>query len=490
MPQILEGNLNLKVDLNTALDLLSYSEDLGNGMEQWQISKPVEELNFRDGYTYNDPLNGGDGLWYELPPAPVHGQFEWANPASYEKQAELNDYREFWINYNLEHIYRKELNQKYGIEVKPPELDEPRTISELIDKFSKTIADKVKEWLGKQYYEIKASVSDFFTDALNWTPPRDPLAFDLDGDGIETLGTEAGVLFDHNANGMKQGTGWIASDDGLLVLDRNDNGTIDDGTELFGDNTKLSNGRTATNGFEALADLDTNSDGMVNVQDMEFSNLRVWRDLNSDGISQSNELSSLEEIGISAISVTSNAAGGDQGNGNMITRVGEFTRLDGSKGEAGALDFAVDTFHREFTKPLEISHAAAQLPNIRGSGVLRDLREAASINEDLAGLLQNYTCLSTHTEQVAVIDELLASWASTAEGFKTSNETLPASDAIVSWRFGSTGGNASVSKSIDSTSTSYDGDGASWMQKVVILEHFNGRPFVDFTGDLQIHAIP
>ncbi|MDD0943608.1 calcium-binding protein [Xylella fastidiosa subsp. multiplex] len=61
-------------------------------------------------------------------------------------------------------------------------------------------------------------------------PPRDPLALDLDGDGIETTGSDGRViLFDHDADGVKTGTGWLKPDDGWLVLDRNGNGTIDSG---------------------------------------------------------------------------------------------------------------------------------------------------------------------------------------------------------------------------------------------------------------------
>jgi hypothetical protein len=59
---------------------------------------------------------------------------------------------------------------------------------------------------------------------------RDPLTLDLDGDGIETVA--AGVLFDHTGEGRRAATGWVGPDDGYLVLDRNGNGTIDDGREL------------------------------------------------------------------------------------------------------------------------------------------------------------------------------------------------------------------------------------------------------------------
>jgi hypothetical protein len=60
----------------------------------------------------------------------------------------------------------------------------------------------------------------------------------------------------------------------------------------------MSNGMLATNGFEALTDLDSNNDGVINSNDTQFSDLRVWQDLNQDGISQQNELFTLTEKGI------------------------------------------------------------------------------------------------------------------------------------------------------------------------------------------------
>jgi iron-regulated protein frpC, putative len=67
--------------------------------------------------------------------------------------------------------------------------------------------------------------------------------------------------------GLAESTGWVGAGDGLLVRDLNDNGQIDNGTELFGNNSVLSSGATAANGFEALADLDSNQDGVFNSSD-------------------------------------------------------------------------------------------------------------------------------------------------------------------------------------------------------------------------------
>jgi len=87
---------------------------------------------------------------------------------------------------------------------------------------------------------------------------HDPLVLDLDGDGITTTSVTNGPWFDHDSNGFVERSGWISPYDGFLVMDRNGNGFIDDGKELFGNETILSNGIKAANGFEALDELDGN----------------------------------------------------------------------------------------------------------------------------------------------------------------------------------------------------------------------------------------
>lgn len=103
-----------------------------------------------------------------------------------------------------------------------------------------------------------------------------PIILDLDGDGvIGTLGLGAGVYFDHAADGFAERTGWVAPGDGLLVWDRNANGIIDSGRELFGSETLLPNGLKAVNGFEVLKTLDANDDGVIDVNDPVYAQLRV-----------------------------------------------------------------------------------------------------------------------------------------------------------------------------------------------------------------------
>jgi len=183
--------------------------------------------------------------------------------------------------------------------------------------------------------------------AKTGTAHVDPLVFDLDGDGIETTGITSGaaITFDLNGDGVKTGTGWVSPDDGFLVLDRNGNGTIDSGLEMFGSNTIKSNGQTATDGIDALRDFDSNNDGVIDASDPIFSQLRIWRDLNQDGISEEGELITLSEAGITSISLKGTTTNTNLGNGNIGSATTTFTRSNGTTGTAANLNLVADSFY-------------------------------------------------------------------------------------------------------------------------------------------------
>ncbi|MBI4963247.1 MAG: hypothetical protein HY913_08220 [Desulfomonile tiedjei] len=158
----------------------------------------------------------------------------------------------------------------------------------------------------------------------------DPLILDLNGDGIKTVTLQDGVNFDHDANGLAEQTSWVDPDDGFLVLDRNGNGFIDDGRELFGNATILSNGKNASNGFEALAGLDSNKDGRIDAPDPIFSQLRVWKDEDQDGYSYPDELHTLDELGIKSINLQSTITQSTDEQGNIQNRVEQIQFMDGT----------------------------------------------------------------------------------------------------------------------------------------------------------------
>ncbi|AJE21032.1 Rhizobiocin/RTX toxin and hemolysin-type calcium binding protein [Azotobacter chroococcum NCIMB 8003] len=276
---------------------------------------------------------------------------------------------------------------------------------------------------------INDDVNSNFISALEFIPRSDPLTLDIDGDGIETVSADTGIVFDFDGDGLKTGTGWIKGDDGFLVRDLDGNGSIDNGGELFGVDTVKRDGSKAKDGFDALRDLDSNVDGVFDARDEHFSSVRVWQDLNQDGVSQANELKSLLESNIASINLTAQSSR-QTSNDNIISAVGSYVRLDGTEGEVNAnqslaanLDLASNPFYREYTDRIELSEEVAALPDMKGSGAVRDLQEAAMLDAGLRNVLAEYSQATTREQQLALIDKLLAEWASSSD-FRTFDQRV------------------------------------------------------------------
>lgn len=225
----------------------------------------------------------------------------------------------------------------------------------------------------------------------------DPLVIDLDGDGFELLSLSNGVYFNENAEGLREKTQWVTPDDALLAIDLNGDGIINDGSELFGTSTILADGSKARNGFEALAQYDENGDGIIDEKDTAYSQLLVWRDANSDGVSQAEELVSLQEAGIQSISLTHYDEDGRQ--------VAGITFNDGRTSKIGEFNFEAQLYNTKELEEIEISEEIRALANVRAIGNVASLHTMMQADE--SGILKGYVMAFAQAETTAEKEELL-----------------------------------------------------------------------------------
>ncbi len=155
-----------------------------------------------------------------------------------------------------------------------------------------------------------------------------PIILDLDGDGIETTTLQAGVIFDIDGDGHKEQSAWVGANDALLVRDINGDGQVNDASELFGGATILANGSTASDGYAALADLDSNNDDVINAFDTLFNELQIWQDKNSDAVIQEGELTYLKDSNVAQLNLLATDSNEWQ-NSNLIGKQSLWTDTSG-----------------------------------------------------------------------------------------------------------------------------------------------------------------
>ena len=246
----------------------------------------------------------------------------------------------------------------------------------------------------------------------------DPLVFDLDGDGITTISIdESNTFFDLDNSGFAEKTSWVGAKEGLLAYDKNGDGIINGGNELFGDRTLMKDGKTlASSGFAALAEYDDNKDGKIDSNDAIYTLLRIWQDSDGDGITSVGELKQLVELGIVSIGLSYSNTGVTDSANNIQVRTGLFTLADGSSRLTGEYLLNRDPLQSVDSSLVEVSDDVVLLPNVQGAGNVGALHKA--IMQDESGLLRSLVEQFTHEKNIAkrevLVGEILANWTGVA----------------------------------------------------------------------------
>ena len=202
--------------------------------------------------------------------------------------------------------------------------------------------DNIQQYAKNQRADLRKTWCD---DTYQTTSP---LALDFSGKGFLPTEQDKGFSFDLDADGEPEQMSSLGAQAGILSLDLNNNGAIDDGRELFGDKTILQSltglMQEAVNGFLALAQYDANGDGKITADDPIFDRLKVWVDDRAnggDGMSQK----TLREVGVQELDLNSTADHEIDIFGNEAREVSSY--LDSS----GARNYLVDIWF------LTISHS-------------------------------------------------------------------------------------------------------------------------------------
>ena len=181
-------------------------------------------------------------------------------------------------------------------------------------------------------------------NAYNWRVYT-PVILDLNQNGLDLIElNNSTASFDYEKTGTRNHTAWVGGEDGLLVIDINNDGNINEAKEL----SFASWDPTAKTDLEGLRlAFDSNHDGIFDAQDARWSEFRVWQDQNQNGISETGELHSLAELDIVSLNLTSDGVVRNYSDGSILYGTTSFTRGNGTIAAAGDFGFAYDVTDKE-----------------------------------------------------------------------------------------------------------------------------------------------
>ncbi len=248
------------------------------------------------------------------------------------------------------------------------------------------------------------AASEAAGDVADGNQQISPLVLDLTGTGVNlTALSYNSPYFDLQGNGFARKTGWIGSGTGLLAIDRNGDGQINDITELFGQHGSV------PDGFAALRALDSNGDGVIDANDAAFSQLRVWVNPEGDGAVHAGELLTLAQLGITSISLAATEANQVIA-ANTIKLKSSYTLADGTTRTIADAWFSNSATYTQPKTFVTLSADVAKLPRLVGHGVMTGLRAAMMGDPALKSLVATFAA-NPMQMSLAGIQAIMLEWS-------------------------------------------------------------------------------
>ena len=243
----------------------------------------------------------------------------------------------------------------------------------------------------------------------------DPIIIDLNKNKITSTKLNNTTYFDHDNNNFKEATSWIDKGDAFLALDKNSNGLIDNGNELFGNHTisntkygekEANNKDTSINGYEALKAYDLNGDNVIDSKDEIYDKLLLWKDSNQNAITDKGELIKLKDSGIVSIDLNYKNTNTDE-KGNTIKQSSTVTFEDGSTTIANDVWFKVNLDKTKQTSIDEMIKDTLINLNKRQDELIKEYKENNNLNtndlnddESLQNILNSDEILKTYNDKL------------------------------------------------------------------------------------------
>lgn len=250
----------------------------------------------------------------------------------------------------------------------------------------------------------KISTKRFFLEA--------PIVIDLDNNGFEFLGLkDSRVFFDIDNDEMRELVSWLKKGDGFLVIDKNKNGQVDDVTEFFGKNDK------AKSDVQEFLQYDLNDDGILDASDPIFAEIKIWQDLNQDGKSSAEELTTLAQNGVITIDAKKAKITNQYINGTLIKQEGIFKKADKVVRNMASVQLEVDQVQSRSKYDYKFKVDVILIPLSRGYGDIKPMHEAASEDPALLKMMEELKTIepSEYKNIDLKIENIIFQWAKVSD---------------------------------------------------------------------------